>query len=312
MFRNKEYILTVLKEGSFSKAAQTLYISQPSLSASVKRIEDKIASPIFNRSNPVTLTEIGKEYVRYALEIEQKERDFEKYVSDHTGLVTGTVKIGGSSLFSSFMLPAMISEFCRTHPGISFEIIEDNTKNLIDKLNIGMLDIIVDNAEINDESITATYCTSEIMLLAVPKKFEVNLRLSEYSLSADDIKKKKHLESDFCTDIKAFGNVPFILLNPENDTGKRAQKIFKKHSIVPKVAFYLDQQVTAYNIACQGLGVTFVSDTLIENIVSSDEMNYYVISDKETKRKICFYNKNNRYLSVACQKFLEENKVLRI
>ena len=311
MFRNKEYILTVLKEGSFSKAAQMLYISQPSLSASVKRIEDKIASPIFNRSNPVTLTEIGREYVKYALEIEQKERDFEKYVSDHTGLFTGMVKIGGSSLFSSFMLPAMISEFSRKYPGISFEICEDNTKNLIEKLNMGMLDIIVDNAEINDSSITATYWTSEIMLLAVPKKFPINQKLSQYALSADDIKNKKHLDAVFCVDIKKFQNFPFILLNPENDTGKRAQKIFKKHDITPKVAFYLDQQVTAYNIACQGLGVMFVSDTLIENIVKSDVMNYYVISDKEVKRKICFYNKNSRYLSVACQKFLEENRALR-
>ena len=50
MFKNKEYVLTVVKEKSFTVAAQKLFISQPSLSASIKRIEDKIGAPIFDRS----------------------------------------------------------------------------------------------------------------------------------------------------------------------------------------------------------------------------------------------------------------------
>ncbi len=62
MFTNKHYIIAIYEEGSFSKAAKRLYISQPSLSASVKRIEDKIAVPLFDRStSPVSLTEAGQE-----------------------------------------------------------------------------------------------------------------------------------------------------------------------------------------------------------------------------------------------------------
>ena len=117
MFKNKEYILTVFKEGSFTKAAEKLFVSQPSLSASVKRIEDKIGAPVFDRSStPITLTEIGQEYVQYAQEIENKEKDFTRYVSDHTNLLKGKIRIGGSSFFSSFMLPKMISKFNKKHP----------------------------------------------------------------------------------------------------------------------------------------------------------------------------------------------------
>ena len=65
MFKNKEYILTVYKEGGFTNAAEKLFVSQPSLSASVKRIEEKVTAQIFDRSTtPVSLTEVGKEQAR--------------------------------------------------------------------------------------------------------------------------------------------------------------------------------------------------------------------------------------------------------
>ena len=98
MFRNKEYVIAVYREGGFTKAAEKLYVSQPSLSASIKRIEEKIGLPIFDRScSPLSLTEAGQAYLSYALEIEQKEKDFAQYVSDYANLLTGTIKIGGSS-----------------------------------------------------------------------------------------------------------------------------------------------------------------------------------------------------------------------
>ena len=175
MFRNKEYVLTVVKEKGFTKAAETLFVSQPSLSSSIKRIEEKIGSPIFDRSStPVTLTEVGQEYVKYALEIEEKENDFARYVSDHTNLLAGTIKLGGSSFFASFMLPEMVSEFNNKHPKIKFEIFEDSTKNLMNKLSMGNLDLVIDNATVTDENIISEIYTTERILLAVPKKLEIN------------------------------------------------------------------------------------------------------------------------------------------
>ena len=114
MFRNKDYVLAVLKAGSFSKAAEEMYISQPSLSASIKRIESKISSPIFNRTTPVTLTQTGREYVRRALAIREIEDDFSQFIFDQSNLLVGEIKIGGSSLFSSFILPGMIAKFSKT------------------------------------------------------------------------------------------------------------------------------------------------------------------------------------------------------
>lgn len=308
MFKNKEYVLAIVEEKGFTKAAERLFVSQPSLSSSIKRIEEKIGSPIFDRSStPVALTEVGKEYVRYALEIEEKEKDFSRYVSDHTNLLTGTIKLGGSSFFSSFVLPDMISEFNKKHPNIKFEIFEDSTKNLMNKLSMGNLDLVIDNAIPDDENILSNIYTSERILLAVPKKFEINEKLTKYRMIAEDIKKDEHLKSALSVELDRFKDELFVLLNHENDTGKRAEKLFRKYEISPKVIFHLDQQVTAYNLSCTGMGISFVSDTLVKRIGASPDVYYYKLPDKSTVRNIYFYQKKNHYLSLSARKFIEYN-----
>ena len=306
MFKNKDYVLAIYREGSFSKAAEKLYVSQPSLSATIKRLENKISMPIFNRStSPVTLTQTGKKYIEYALEIEQKEQDFLKYISDTAKLLCGKIRIGGRSLFSSYMLPKMISDFNKVYPQIIFEICEGNTKDLIDKLNIGVLDLIIDNSVLNDESINSTVFINECLVIAVPQKFDINRGLDKYVFTADDIKSNLHYDKARYLSLEIFKNEPFIFLNPQNDTGKRAQRVFKNINADPKIIFSLDQQVTAYNISASGMGISFVSDTLIKNTSTQTALNYYIIDDSEIFRNIYFYNKSNRYLSVPCKKFIE-------
>lgn len=308
MFKNKEYVLSVYREGSFTKAAEKLYVSQPSLSATIKRVEDKIGSPIFDRStSPVSLTEVGQEYVRNALEIEQKEKDFELFISDYTSLLAGKIKVGGSSLFSSFVLPKLISDFNATYPKIQFELFEDSTKSLMNMLSLGELDVVIDNATLRDQNILSTLYSSEILVLAVPRSFEINERLKDFAMTADDIKKDKHKNPSGVVELKEFKDETFILLNPENDTGKRAANLFKKHALSPKISFYLDQQVTAYNVSCSGLGITFVSDTLIKHSDATPDLYFYRLTDREMARNVYLYQKGNRYLSLAARKFIKMN-----
>ena len=308
MFKNKEYVLTVYREASFTKAAEKLFVSQPSLSATIRRIEEKIAATIFDRSTtPVTLTEVGKEYVKYALEIEEKERDFMRFTSDYAKHMTGAIRIGGSSFFSAFVLPKMISEFNKSYPKIKFEIFEDSTKNLMHALNEGRLDLVIDNAKIDDENIVSETYKPEIILLAVPKEFAINEKFKHKRLTAEQIKADEHLIKKNAVDLFAFNGLPFILLHHENDTGKRAEKLLGRRGTVPNVIFHLDQQVTAYNVSCTGMGISFVSDTLVKSMESSAALYFYAIDDVLAARKIYLYQKKNHYLSLACRKFIELN-----
>ena len=308
MFKNKEYVLAIYREGGFSKAAEKLYISQPSLSASVKRIEQRLAAPIFDRTTtPISLTDVGKRYVDYALEIEEREMDLERYISDSSALLTGTLKIGGSSLFSAYVLPPLISAFKRKYPNIELEIFEDNTKNLMQKLSAGYLDVVVDNTVTNTENICSTVYTSEVVLLAVPETYEVNERLAANRLTHEDVVRGRHFFEDVEIDIDNFCEYPFVFLTPENDTGERASHLFRKHGIVPNVIFHLDQQVTAYNISSTGIGISFVSDTLIKHTDSTPPLFYYRLKDEELTRNIYFYQKTNKYVTKACEEFIKSS-----
>ena len=101
MFVWKKYVYEVYKERSFTKAAQNLYISQPSLSARIKKIEEIIGEPLFDRSTtPLQLTEVGKVYIEAAEEITQIEQRVENYINDLAGLKTGNLAVGASTLFA--------------------------------------------------------------------------------------------------------------------------------------------------------------------------------------------------------------------
>ncbi len=308
MFKNKNYVLTILKEGSFSKAAEALYVSQPSLSATIKRIEDKISAPIFDRStSPVSLTEIGSEYVRCATEIQSTEKNFEKFLEDNLKLASGKIRIGGSSFFSAYVLPRMISEFNKIYPGITIELFEDHSRTLIEKIQEGKIDLVIDNSSEKFENISTVRYSEEILLLSVPSSFAVNDSLAAFRLTANDIREKKHLDEKYSVDLSAFAKEPFILLNPENDTGKRARMLFGKYKISPKIIFNVEQQLTAYNISSSQLGISFISDNLVKSIKSEKNLCYYRLKDPEIFRSVKFFVKNNHYISNACKKFIEFN-----
>ena len=110
MFQGMEYIYEVYKEKSFSKAAAALFISQPSLSANVKRVENRIGYPIFDRSiKPLQLTEVGKHYIQAVEKVMDIENNLENYLLDLGNLKTGTLNVGGSNFFlRGFCLPLLL------------------------------------------------------------------------------------------------------------------------------------------------------------------------------------------------------------
>ena len=135
MLRNMEYVYEVYKQGSFTKAAKSLYVSQPCLSALVKKTEEKLGFPIFNRnSNPLQLTECGQEYIRYIERMRALEHEFDNYLNDLRGLKTGKLSIGSNSAFSSLVLPQIISDFNRLYPGVKVTLNEGNIYYLEEKL----------------------------------------------------------------------------------------------------------------------------------------------------------------------------------
>ena len=224
MFRGMEYVYAVYKEKSFSKAAEKLFISQPSLSANVKREEQCVGYPIFDRSTkPLGLTEPGKKYIETVEKILSMQNEFSEYIDDLGDLKTGKLVLGGSSLYSSWVLPPLMGQFAKKYPQVQLELIEETTVNLRKMLQNGEIDFLLDNCELEDEIFERQLYRKEYLVLAVPKHFKINDGLEEFQISVEAIRELSFLgELVPSVDLSLFAREPFILLKPENDTRIRA------------------------------------------------------------------------------------------
>ena len=93
--KHMQYVLTVLKEGSFTNAAKKLYVSQPSLSQIIKTAASNLGAPIFDRStDPITLTPAGQLYVEAARQVTTISTNLRKQVEELSKEEFGTIRLG--------------------------------------------------------------------------------------------------------------------------------------------------------------------------------------------------------------------------
>jgi len=305
LFHRKEFVYTIAKEQSFSKAAQKLFIAQPSLSMIVKGLEEELGTPLFDRSRkPIHLTEAGAEYIRITEQMQELEHAYKEYILALNNLETGSLRIGSNQLLSSLVLPKYISQFIQAHPKIDLSLIDANSTSLENEISNGSLDIVIDNSVLSPEIYEQKYLTSEYLLLAVPKAFCVN---EGSGLSYEDILQHKHTCCTNSISLEAFSNTPFILMNRNNDTRKQANAIFQEANFVPHILFEMDRLTTLYSYVEQGIAASLISDTLVRNIRGVDHSNivFYTLSTKYNRRNICAYYKKNKFCTKAMSSFIE-------
>lgn len=307
MFKGMDYVYEVYRERSFSKAAKNLFISQPSLSASIKKTETDLGFEIFDRSTkPIGLTEFGEAYIKSIESIMKIENNFSNYANDLSDFKAGSINIGGTNLFTSYILPPLISKFSKRYPNIHLNIVETNTAKLESRLYDGELDIVIDNYDFDESAYKKHFYAVDHIILAVPKAIAESKKIEKYRLSYADIINRKYLEDNIPTiPLDIFQDENFIFLKEGNDTRKRANRICEHEKFNPNVVLELDQQITAYNFACFGLGITFVSDILIRNVKKDNNIYFYKLNLKDGKREVAFYYKKFRYTKKATIEFLK-------
>ena len=306
MFVWKKYVYEVYKERSFTKAAQNLYISQPSLSARIKKIEEIIGEPLFDRSTtPLQLTEVGKVYIEAAEEITQIEQRVENYINDLAGLKTGNLAVGASTLFAAYVVPSLITQFNQKFPDVHIQLIEGNTAELAEMLGRNALDFVIDNYHYDSILYNKELYCEENILLAVPKHFAVNEELGMYQLSYKNIKNKNYLNQKYpAVPLGRFADLPFIMLTQGNDTRTRGDRLCRNVGFKPNIVLEFNQQSTAYMASSTQLGATFISDILVSQLPTFENLVYYKLDGEEAKRKVFFYYKTHKYKTRVMEEFV--------
>lgn len=306
MFVWKKYVYEVYKERSFTKAAQNLYISQPSLSARIKKIEEIIGEPLFDRSTtPLQLTEVGKVYIEAAEEITQIEQRVENYINDLAGLKTGNLAVGASTLFAAYVVPSLITQYNQKFPDVHIQLIEGNTAELEEMLGSNALDFVIDNYHYDSILYNKELYCEENILLAVPKHFAVNEELGMYQLSYKNIKNKNYLNQKYpAVPLGRFADLPFIMLTQGNDTRTRGDRLCRNVGFKPNIVLEFNQQSTAYMASSTQLGATFISDILVSQLPAFENLVYYKLDGEEAKRKVFFYYKTHKYKTRVMEEFI--------
>lgn len=306
MLKNMNYVYAVYLNKSFSKAAEKLYISQPALSAAIKKVEEEIQLPIFDRSsNPIKLTTAGEYYIESIEKIMEIEKEMAAHFGRLLGSDRGVINVGSASFFCAYVLPTIMQEFKVEYPGYSVNIMEANADDLVKCLRSGIVDLILDVEKLDPNMFHSIVWAEEQIVLAVPAAYEVNRRLEKYRLTFADVGSGLYLDSRYPkVSLKEFERESFLLLKQGNDMYQRGLKMCKKAGFTPKVAMYLDQLLTAYYIACSGKGIAFVRAGVTHYLEATNKLFFYKIDDENSVRNIMLYYKKTNTLSKAGKDFI--------
>ena len=190
MLNYKEYIYAIYQEHSFSKAAQKLFVSQPWLSSVVKKVEQEIKTPLFDRStNPISLTPAGEYYIQQVEKVMAIEEDMREHFAALSGPGT-QLHIGSSMFFCTYVLPRLFQEFREQNPQITLTLTEGSSAALSEKLLERKLDFFLEAEPLQDPKIQSVAWATEEIVLAVPARLPINRELAEYRYSFDEILKR--------------------------------------------------------------------------------------------------------------------------
>ncbi len=185
-----EYIIAVHNYKSFSVAANHCFVTQPTLSMQIQKLEEELGAAIFDRSkNPISTSEIGEKLIRQAKIILQERDRLESILETEKGEYSGILKIGIIPTIAPFLLPLFLKSFTEKYPKIELVLDELTTNEILAGLNKSLLDIGILALPISDSGIIFNSLFYEPFVGFIPEKHKlfVKNKLDTEDLNVDDI-----------------------------------------------------------------------------------------------------------------------------
>lgn len=136
-----QYVLAVAEHQNFTRAAQKVFVTQPTLSMQIQKLEEELDIQIFDRSKkPIQLTETGRKIVNQARNIVNESERIQDIVDQQKGFIGGEFRLGVIPTIMPTLLPMFLTNFIKKYPKVKLKIEELNTEAIIEKLKEGHLD----------------------------------------------------------------------------------------------------------------------------------------------------------------------------
>ncbi len=148
------YVLAVAEHQNFTKAAQKCFVTQPTLSMQIQKLEDELDILIFDRGKkPIELTEVGKKIVNQAKNIVNESNRIQDIVDQQKGFIGGEFKLGIIPTVMPTLLPMFLNNFVKKYPKVKLKIEELTTEEIISRINDGHLDAAIAATPLEQETI---------------------------------------------------------------------------------------------------------------------------------------------------------------
>lgn len=286
-FKQIEAFINVAKYKSFSKAADSIYLSQPTISAHIASLEQELNMPLFDRhGKDVKLTKAGTLFLEYALNLINIRNTAIASLSEFDNRISGSLNIASSTTPCRFILPSLVKSFNHTYPEVNFLIKEDSTKNVIDQVLSGDADIGMVGEVIADSRLSYTKIADDRLVL-----------ISNMTKIPSNIK------------IKDIMKLPFIA----REKGSATRNVLE-HSLKSK-GYSVDRldvfaEVSSLEAVLQfvkcGLGVSIVSELACNDYISTGLVKMHHIEDLEITRNIYIVTHVKRTLSPTAKAFYKQ------
>lgn len=296
------YIKTIADEKSMTRAAQKLFVTQPSLSHCVATIEKELGTPLFRRTSAgLLLTYAGEKYYRMACEVLRVYSAFESEIAEESELASGRVTIGITNYLATDMLPRMLPDFHRRYPGIELRIVEETTGEMEKSLMSGRLDFAIMHTGEEDgagrnPALSCEVLSRDPFLIAAPQD-------TPYLAHAktDDRLPYPMLDPALLRD------EPFLLVRHGQRIRQISDRVLTAAGVTPKIVLSSRNYEMLRRLAAEGMGYTLVPRQYAGILGGSQyQPQYFMIPEKyRAYWELSVVTLKDAYLSKAAKAFLE-------
>lgn len=274
--RDIQYVLAAADEGSFSKAAVKVHVSQPALSQLVQRLEDELGVKLFVRkSNRVTLTPAGKIFYEDGKKILALSEQLIHKMNDFQNLKKGELTISVAPLYQKCYLLRVLSEYQKRHFGIKVRLVDAFSTDSEMLLVQGQVDLAVVILPFQNKSIKYEKVFEEQIFLAVPKQFAINQKLP-------DPKERPCMIED----LRVLKDEPFVMYEHGRRMWGSSMALCRSAGFEPRVAFESNVCESLNAMVAGGMGVGFVPSAIDRINGRYDSVVYYPIDDEKAVRTL--------------------------
>ena len=170
-----EYIVAVDTYRHFGKAAEHCFITQPTLSMQIKKLEEDLEIIIFDRSRqPLIPTDVGVRIIEQSRTVLKQSEEITNIVKDHKNLVSGMLRIGIIPTLAPYLLPIFIGNYKKKYPNIFIKVVEATTENIVELLNKDLIDVGILVTPLHEEKIIEKPIFYEEMLIYANKNHKIH------------------------------------------------------------------------------------------------------------------------------------------